>query len=197
MARARPSSASCTGRQSVSPSLQASSSSALPSAPWPGTSVYGDVCSPRRRNQGLDSNRAEIPESLPSGQAGVPSYAEVSEPDCATGLDPLRPQDLGAVWNRLCRVARRPDVPNLPAPASIAFPGRPEVSEEAKRTRFGGYYRISHRAILGDSENPSLKPLPDTTGMVSKIPRFSAIFEDGMRTLANGQGNAKIPLTIG
>ena len=87
--------------------------------------------------------------------------------------------------------------PNLPAPAFIAFPGRPEASEEAKRTRFGAYYRISHRAILGDPENPSLKRLPETTGMDSKKPRFSAIFGDGMRTHANCHSDAKIPMAIG
>jgi hypothetical protein len=49
---------------------------------------------------------------------------------------------------------------------------------------FGAYYRISLRSNRGDPENPSLKRLPDTTGMVSKIPRFSAILEDVLRTLA-------------
>jgi hypothetical protein len=71
------------------------------------------------------------------------------------------------------------------------------ASGEAGRTRFGAYYRIPPRSKRGDPEKTSLKPLPDTTGMVSKIPRFSAIFGDGMTTLANGQRNARIPLAIG
>ena len=62
---------------------------------------------------------------------------------------------------------------------------------------FSHYYRISNGTIPGDPCNPCPKPLPDTTGMVSKIPRFSAIFGDGMRTLANCHYDAKIPLAIG
>jgi hypothetical protein len=95
-----------------------------------------------------------------------------------------------------CRIARV-GTSNRPTRPPIAFWGRKVASGEAERTRFGTYYRISFRSNRGDPEKPSLQPLPDTTGMVSKIPRFSAIFGDGMRTLANCHCDAKIPMAIG
>jgi hypothetical protein len=41
------------------------------------------------------------------------------------------------------------------------------------------------------------KPLPDTTGMVSKILRFSAIFRNRRRRFAKSQQTARIPMAIG
>jgi hypothetical protein len=101
-----------------------------------------------------------------------------------------------AAQNRPCRIASRPDVPILPAgPRSLYRPIG--ASGWAKRTRFGAYYRIPSWLNRGGPENPSSKPLPDTTGMVSKIPRFPAILGVGLRTLANCHCDAKIPMAIG
>lgn len=101
-----------------------------------------------------------------------------------------------AARNRPCRIARRPGV-RCRAGASIAFYGPARASEGANLARFGDYYRISPRSIPGGPHKRSLKPLPDTTGMLSGLPRFFAISRVGLRTLANCHCDAKIPMAIG
>jgi hypothetical protein len=102
----------------------------------------------------------------------------------------------GGAWKHPCRIARRPDV-RFYRPGLNDVDGPIGASGAAKQIRFGAYYRIRFLSQCGDHQNPRSKPLPDTTGMLSKIPRFSAILGVGLRTLANCHCDAKIPMAIG